>query len=103
VISYLYEFGLFGASLIVLVWLAMLARAHRIRDAWMRGQLMCAHVGFIVLNFATMPHWQLEGLILYGLLCGYTIALTSRARAPQMRRVFPLPSLPQRSAPGANT
>jgi hypothetical protein len=83
VISYLYEFGLFGAALIVLVWISMLARARTIPDPWLRGQMLFAHVGFIILNFATMPHWQLEGLILYGLLCGYTIALTSRARAPR--------------------
>ncbi len=83
VISYLYEFGLFGAVLIVLVWVSMLLRARTIADPWLRGQMLFAHVGFIILNFATMPHWQLEGLILYGLLCGYTIALTSRARVPR--------------------
>jgi hypothetical protein len=105
VISYLYEFGLFGAALIVLVWLSMLARARRIPDPCLRGQIMCAHIGFIVLNFATMPHWQLEGLILYGLLCGYTIALTSRARAPRVYRqaLIPLAALPPRHASGGKT
>lgn len=95
VISYLYEFGLFGAALIVLVWFAMLARARTIQDPWLRGQVMLAHLGFIVLNFATMPHWQIEGLILYGLLCGYTLALTSRVRALRpLRRRQPLQPLP---------
>jgi hypothetical protein len=74
VISYLYEFGVFGALFILLVWVSMFWRASRISDPWMRGQLQFAHVGFIVLNLATMPFWQLEGLILYGLLCGYTLA-----------------------------
>jgi hypothetical protein len=77
-ISHLYEFGALGAGLIALVWITMLARACAIPDPWTRGQVIFAHVGFIILNFATMPHWQLEGLILYGLLCGYTTALARR-------------------------
>lgn len=88
IISYLYEFGALGAILIVLVWTTMLARARAIPDPWMRGQVIFAHIGFIVLNFATMPHWQLEGLILYGLLCGYTIALTSPARIVRPARAY---------------
>lgn len=71
-VSYLYEFGLVGTALIVLVWLAMIVRAFRIEDWALRGQLVCTHIGFILLNMATMPFWQIEGLILYALLCGYT-------------------------------
>ena len=73
-VSYLYEFGLIGTLLLVLVWLSMIARALRVQDWALRGQLVCAHVGFVLLNMATMPFWQLEGLILYGLLCGFTYA-----------------------------
>jgi hypothetical protein len=94
VISYLYEFGLAGAALIILIWLAMLARAFRIPDWALRGQLVCVHIGFILLNMATMPFWQVEGIILYGLLCGYTVCLTpSRASAPLL--------VPQLSPEGA--
>jgi hypothetical protein len=101
-ISYLYEFGIFGALLIMSVWIAMLMRTRAIADPWLRGQLTFAHIGFIVLNFATMPFWQLEGLILYGLLCGYTIALTSRARVPSAypRPILPLAAWPRHSTPG---
>lgn len=83
VISYLYEFGLIGAALIVTTWLAMLWRTRLIGDPWLRGQVVFAHLGFIILNFATMPFWQIEGLIFYGLLSGYTLALTAPARAPR--------------------
>jgi len=97
VISYLYEFGAFGAALIVLVWISMLTRAARIADPWLRGQLVCAHLGFVVFNMATMPHWQIEGLILYGLLCGYTVSLTKPKLVPRpsyRRQANPaLPSL----------
>lgn len=102
VISYLYEFGAFGAALIVLVWASMLVRARAIADPWMRGQVIFAHIGFIVLNFATMPHWQLEGLILYGLLCGYTIALTRHARVARPAPAYALqPYAARRAGDGA--
>lgn len=106
VISYLYEFGLFGAVLIVLVWVGMLLRARTISDPWLRWQVLFTHLGFIVLNFATMPYWQLEGLILYGLLCGHTLALTSRARAPRAyaRAYMTVPQpMPARPAQGGQT
>jgi hypothetical protein len=94
VISYLYEFGLAGALLIVSIWLAMLWRALQIKDWALRGQLFCVHLGFVLLNMATMPFWQIEGLIFYGLLCGYTVCLTpGRARGPML--------VPQMSPEGA--
>jgi hypothetical protein len=94
IISYLYEFGLFGAVLIVLVWIGMLARVMRIRDWPLRGQLFCAHLGFILLNMATMPFWQVEGLILYGVLCGYTVCFSAaRARKPMINHYAPPPKL----------
>lgn len=90
IVSYLYEFGLLGAVLIVLVWLAMIGRALRIRDWALRGQLVCVHIGFFLLNMATMPFWQIEGLILYGVLCGYTLCLSPlRARRPMIRHYTP--------------
>src|SRR3546814_13456103 len=35
--------------------------------------LAAGHLSFFILNLATMPFWQVEGLALYGLLCGYTL------------------------------
>jgi len=86
VISYLYELGLLGVAAILLLWATML------RIAWhvprkVRPQVLGAHGIFIVMNMATMPHWQIEGNVLYGLICGYTLfyaraaALVSQTRA----------------------
>ncbi len=75
-VSYLYEYGMVGAGLVVLLWLAMIARSFRIRDWALRGQLVCTHIGFALLNMATMPFWQIEGLIFYALLCGYTVYMS---------------------------
>jgi hypothetical protein len=99
-ISYLYEFGAIGAGLIVCVWLAMFVRAGAVRDPWLRWQLWFAHFGFVVLNFATMPHWQIEGMILYGLLCGYTEAMAALSQRRVMVFAYPRPTHEARPAPG---
>jgi hypothetical protein len=39
--------------------------------------LVSCHIGFFVLNLATMPFWTLEGAILYALLLGHTWHLES--------------------------
>jgi hypothetical protein len=83
IVSYLYEFGLVGAALVILVWLAMLGRTFRARDWTLRGQLVCTHIGFILLNMATMPFWQIEGLIFYGILCAYTVVLSPASASPK--------------------
>lgn len=84
IVSYLYEFGFVGAALIVCIWLGMIWRTFRIQDWALREQLICAHVAFILLNMATMPFWQIEGLIFYGLLCGYTLSVSpAPATRPQ--------------------
>jgi hypothetical protein len=70
-ISYLYEFGLFGLA--GLVWILSLnfLTALRVRDNG-RLVLVACHIGFIVLNLATMGIWTLEGTVLYGLLLSQT-------------------------------
>ena len=76
-ISYLYEYGILGVCAILFLWGWMLRLAFRARGAH-RGKLISAHLSFFILNMATMPHWQIEGNILYGILCGYTIAKVAR-------------------------
>jgi len=71
-VSTLYELGALGVMAMLLLWSWMLAlalsaaRGHRLT-------LVTAHLGFFVLNMATMPIWMIEGLLFYGLLCGFTI------------------------------
>lgn len=101
-VSYLYEFGLVGATLIVLIWLAMIWRTFRVRDWALRGQLICAHVAFILLNMATMPFWQIEGLIFYGLLCGYTVCVSAApagTRQTLLESFRRSPNAPQHAVP----
>ena len=78
VISYLYELGILGVAAILFLWAVMAALSWR-APREVRPQLLGAHASFFVLNMATMPHWQIEGNILYALICGYTLA-QARAR-----------------------
>lgn len=87
-ISYLYEFGLFG--LVGLVWIlsSNFLTALRVRDNG-RLVLVACHIGFIVLNLATMGIWTLEGAVLYALLLSQTWNLDSiRAVRSDTHRVF---------------
>lgn len=67
----LYELGWFGVAAMVMLWTVMAAAAASARGE--RLLLLAAHASFFVLNMATMPFWQVEGLALYGVLCGYTV------------------------------
>jgi hypothetical protein len=79
-VSFLYEMGLVGVAAILLLWGTMF-RLALLAEPPTRGLLIAAHASFFVLNMATMPHWQIEGNILYGVLCGYTLAKARLAKA----------------------
>jgi hypothetical protein len=79
-VSFLYELGILGVLAILLVWGNMVRLALLAEKRW-RSLLVAGHVSFIVLNLATMAHWQVEGNILYGLLSGLTIAKARQAMA----------------------
>lgn len=85
-VSTLYELGCFGVAAMVTLWAVMASAAARAARGE-RFKLFAAHFAFFLLNMATMPFWQVEGLALYGLLCGYTIfrarAAAQPAGAPQ--------------------
>jgi len=73
VVSFLYELGVIGVAALFWLWLSMVQLARQ-TSPFERPLLIAGHVSFFLLNMATMPHWQIEGNIFYGLLCGYTIA-----------------------------
>lgn len=78
-ISILYELGALGVGAMLLLWTTMMAQALRARRHE-QPILIAAHASFILLNFATMPFWQVEGLALYAVLSGYTL-FSARAAA----------------------
>jgi hypothetical protein len=77
-VDFLFEYGLFGvAALCIMITTGLMM-------AWntgaLRWKMLAAHLSFLTLNFATMPMWQVEGLILFGLLWGYTSFYRSQRR-----------------------
>jgi len=83
-VAMLYELGWFGVAAMILLWVVMAARAASARDD--RAVLLAAHGSFFLLNMATMPFWQVEGLALYGVLTGVTMF---RSGAPPVRHDRP--------------
>ena len=83
--SHLYEYGWVGVAATLLLWGSMLVAAAA-SPGPQRPMLVAAHAGFLLLNMATMPHWQIEGNIFYGLLCGYTLYIR---RISQVSRASP--------------
>jgi hypothetical protein len=77
-ISYIYEFGPVGLIAITIVMGAGFVQAMTAREAWAPSKIIAAHIGFFILNLATMPFWQIEGLMLYALIMGYTWAAQPR-------------------------
>jgi len=78
-IAYLFELGLAGLATLVWWWTAMVALAMRARRG-LRADLLFALCSFILLNLATMALWQVEGLILFALVCGYAMSSALDAR-----------------------
>lgn len=84
-VNALYETGVFGFAATILLWLWMFGLAVLAR-AGPRLELIAAHLSFFLLNMATMPMWLIEGMIFYGLLCGYTVYWFGRSRALRRSR-----------------
>jgi hypothetical protein len=70
-VSYLYELGVFGVAGVLSVWATFLVLTLKVADPAIRRSLLFAQAGFLILNMATMPHWMIEGNILFALLQGY--------------------------------
>ena len=86
-VSYLYELGLFGIAAFLWILISnFLIALHTTRDDM--PILISCHIGFFVLNLATMPFWTLEGAILYALLLGQTWHLQS-TRAAKEEMLYP--------------
>jgi hypothetical protein len=78
-VSHLYELGMFGLA--AFVWLLLVNMLRAIYTGSAKIILVSCHVGFFVLNLATMPIWAIEGDILYAFLLAqtwYMQALASR-------------------------
>lgn len=78
-IAFLFEMGIAGLLALIWFWGRMFAVALRAQGT-MRINLLLAHGSFILMNLATMALWQIEGIIVYALICGFSLHEAVKAR-----------------------
>lgn len=94
-ISQLYEGGIVGLSLLILVFAANLALALRALARGVGIETFAAQVGFLLLNLATMPLWQVEGMICFALLSALTWSRAGIARPARPAYASAAPAAPE--------
>ncbi len=72
IVAYLYELGWAGVFLLLVFWITMMKLAFR-APAGDRATLVFAHLSFLFMNLATMALWQIEGVIFYAIICGFSL------------------------------
>ncbi|WP_018982687.1 O-antigen ligase family protein [Salinimonas chungwhensis] len=73
-VSFLFEYGALGLFSFLLAVAGFLKQSLRIKNRRFSLMLFSSMVGFLIMCFATMPLWNIEGLILYAILIGSTLA-----------------------------
>ncbi len=79
-VSYLYEYGIVGLLAFFAAVGSFLIQAFKTGDRRYAWLLFSSMIGFLIMNLATMPLWNIEGLLLYALLIGVTISPVNNAR-----------------------
>ncbi|MEM6661479.1 MAG: O-antigen ligase family protein [Pseudomonadota bacterium] len=76
-ISNLYEFGITGFLITIILMINFVIIAASINNALDKMLMISLHIGFILLNMATMPLWAIEGILLYAFITALTIYKSS--------------------------
>jgi hypothetical protein len=80
-VSYLYEYGVLGLSLFMLLCFAVVFQTLTVNDSGLRKLLLLSFFGFLMMNMATMPLWNIEGLIFFSLIGALVFASGPKSRA----------------------
>ena len=74
-VSYLYEYGVLGFVSFIFVCITILINSLKLLDKKLSKIIALSFVGFLAMNMATMPLWNIEGLIFFSIfnavLIGY--------------------------------
>lgn len=91
-VSSLYEIGSFGLASMIVLFVSNFRFAFGSVPKY-RLLIVSAHVGFLILNLATMPLWLIEGIILLALTLAYTlhVQMPRRVRAAGMSPGMAIP------------
>ena len=68
-ISALYEIGVVGFLILILIFTITFFKLIVLSNRPVLRIALCSMLGFLVLNMATMPLWQIEGVVLFSIIC----------------------------------
>ncbi|MCW8109502.1 O-antigen ligase family protein [Alteromonas ponticola] len=84
-VSYLYEYGIVGVLAFFTAVGSFLVQAFKTNDRKFAWLLFSSMIGFLIMNLATMPLWNIEGLLLYAVLIGVTISPVHDAKEVSLK------------------
>lgn len=85
-VSNLYEYGVIGFSAFIFMCLFCLQQAFKIANKGLSKIVAFSIVGFLIMNMATMPLWNIEGLVFFAILIGVVFSSAS-AKKPIFSKV----------------
>lgn len=83
-VSFIYEYGIVGVVLTIVSMLAMVYYSLMALPKY-RLVLLSLHISYFLLTLSTMPNVNIEGVILYGLMCGLTLRYYAQAKELRSR------------------
>ena len=83
-VSYLYEFGVIGIFTFIMILVHTLLNALRLANASLSKTVSFSILGFVTMNMATMPLWNIEGLIFFSIV--QAVVFSSLKSAEQQRK-----------------
>ncbi|MAI37129.1 MAG: O-antigen ligase domain-containing protein [Alteromonadaceae bacterium TMED7] len=87
-VSYLYEYGILGLSSFFLICISVVFQALAIRDGKLSKIIVLSFGGFLTMNLATMPLWNIEGLIFFAILSALVLNGHLGARRSKLNRTM---------------
>jgi hypothetical protein len=81
-VSYLYEYGVLGLGSFLMVCIVMITQPLGLKDKKLSKILTLSFLGFLMMNLATMPLWNIEGLIFFSIFC--SLVFGSKANTKQV-------------------
>ncbi|WP_334039517.1 O-antigen ligase family protein [Alteromonas macleodii] len=80
-VSNLYEYGVIGFSAFIFMCAFCLQQAFNIANRGLSKIVAFSVIGFFIMNMATMPLWNIEGLIFFAILISVVFALATTKRS----------------------
>ena len=81
-VSYLYEYGLLGLLMFLFLCVSTVLQTLSMADSALRKLMLLSFLGFLAMNMATMPLWNIEGLIFFSLIGAQVFA----SKPPTLRK-----------------